>query len=79
MTSEVNRTVLDRLVREFCQRVQETREDYECFVPEREGRKGRLCLKVVGRRERMESHMCSDHLGGVRVFQCLGQCGRIDW
>ena len=69
----------DLLMMEFTQRVQNTREDYECLVPERDGRKGALCLKVVCRADRMRSHMRSDHLGGMGGFRCGGQCGNVDW
>ena len=72
-------TVLKQLMMEFSQHVENTREDYRCLVPERDGRKGVQCLKVVGRQDRMRSHMCSEHLSGMGLFQCKRQCGNADW
>ena len=62
----------------FCQHIEGTKEDYECLVPERDGRMGTLCGKRICRRDRMRSHMGSDHLG-VSEFPCEGRCGNNDW
>lgn len=75
----VGRTDLDACLAEFYQRVRGARDSYECLVPERDGERGQSCLKVVGRRDRMRGHICSEHLSGVGRFQCEGQCGQDGW
>ena len=70
-------TLVERSM-EFCRRIQGTKESYECLVPERDGRMGTLCETIIGRRDRMRSHMGSHHLG-VSEFPCEGQCGNNDW
>ena len=71
-------TDLDQRLMEFYRRVGDTRDHYECLVPERDRQKGNWCLKDVGRGDRMRSHICSDHLD-LRVFQCKGECGQNGW
>jgi len=75
---ELDTAALKQQLNRFCLRVVGTREAYECRVPEREGRRGSLCGKVVGRLDRARSHVCSAHLG-VRMFQCQGECGKDGW
>jgi hypothetical protein len=69
---------LDQGLTVFFTRIEETRDSYQCLVPEREGEKGHVCSKVVSRRDRMQGHIRSEHLG-VRGFQCEGQCGQDGW
>jgi hypothetical protein len=70
--------VLKQWLNKYSLRVEGSRETYQCLVPERDGRSGERCGKVVSRRDRMQTHVLADHVG-VALFQCHGQCGKDGW
>jgi hypothetical protein len=50
---DMDLAALNQRLNAFCLRVAGSREDYECQVPEREGRRGGRCGRIVCRRDRI--------------------------